>query len=258
MSMKKLSSVLIFIFVTAGIVICLTSSIFKNSIVKASSAQAARGFVVMELFTSQGCSSCPPADELLGKYAAQNNPNIIPLSFHVDYWNRLGWKDSFSNAGFSQRQRLYASSIPNSSIYTPQLIINGNEEMVGSEESKIASAVTKALALQPVVTIAIGSQQIKEGELIIQYSTTGNIAHNNILALLVQTRATTKIKAGENNGATLASYNVVRSMVSVPAKVAGSCTLTIPAGFISNNYSIVLLAQNTGSLKITGAVKKSI
>jgi hypothetical protein len=84
--MKKLSSVLIFIFVTAGIVIGLTSSIFKNSVVKLSSAQAAQGFVVMELFTSQGCSSCPPADELLGKYAAQNNPNIIPLSFHVDYF----------------------------------------------------------------------------------------------------------------------------------------------------------------------------
>ena len=254
--MKKLLFALLFLVVTAGI-LSLTSSAFRKPIAKITSAGAAEGFVVMELFTSQGCSSCPPADQLLGKYAAQNNPDIIPLSFHVDYWNRLGWKDSFSNASFSQRQRLYEKSIANSSVYTPQLIINGTQEMVGSEESKIASAVIKALALKPAVIITISRQEIKDGELIVQYSTTGNIGNNNILALLVQIRATTKIKAGENNGATLTSYNVVRSMVSVPAKGAGTCIVAIPAGFTANNYSIVLLAQNAGSLKITGAVKKS-
>src|SRR5579871_2087026 len=80
---------------------------------------------VLELFTSQGCSSCPPADELLGKYISKENENIFPLSFHVDYWNHLGWKDIFSMAAYSERQKKYASLLNLETIYTPQLIING-------------------------------------------------------------------------------------------------------------------------------------
>lgn len=102
--------------------------------------------VVMELFTSQGCSSCPPADALLGKYAGSSSRPIIPLSFHVDYWNRLGWSDPFSQPAFSQRQEWYRSRIPGSSLYTPQLVIDGKYELVGSNRTAIENLVQKELA----------------------------------------------------------------------------------------------------------------
>jgi len=117
--MKKIFFILLAFIVATGIVITTTSYNFKKQSIPANTVVVTNGFAVMELFTSQGCSSCPPADELLGKYAAQNNSNIIPLSFHVDYWNRLGWKDSFSTGEYSQRQRQYAQLFSNSSVYTP-------------------------------------------------------------------------------------------------------------------------------------------
>ncbi|MDN3658756.1 DUF1223 domain-containing protein [Ferruginibacter paludis] len=251
--MKKLvfGSVVIMAFI-AGSLSCCSA---KKSPEKGATTDTVHGFAIMELFTSQGCSSCPPADELLGKYAAQNNPNIIPLSFHVDYWNRLGWKDSFSDAAFSQRQRTYASQIVNSSVYTPQLVINGVTEMVGSEVNKVEAAVKMALLHKPSATIVVNSTEIKKDAIVIGYNITGNVSKADVLALLVQTKANTKIKAGENNGAMLTSYNVVRSMQSMPAKPAGTCTLALPSSFEKDKFSVVLLIQQKDNLAITGAAR---
>ena len=99
-----------------------------------------KNVAVLELFTSQGCSSCPPADRLLGTYTSKEN--VIVLSFHVDYWNRLGWIEPFSSKAFTERQYKYASAM-NTGVYTPQLVINGQSEMVGSDESKISATVKK-------------------------------------------------------------------------------------------------------------------
>src|SRR5450755_3698233 len=101
-----------------------------------------KNVAVLELFTSQGCSSCPPADRLLGTYTLREN--VIVLSFHVDYWNNLGWKDPFSSKAFTERQYNYASAI-HAEVYTPQLVINGQSEMVGSNESKISAVIKKVL-----------------------------------------------------------------------------------------------------------------
>src|SRR5215472_2525698 len=109
-----------------------------------SSRKSYSSFAVLELFTSEGCSSCPPADRLLPQLA--NDPNIIPLSFHVDYWDRLGWKDSFSNSEFSDRQKEYAKRFRLSSIYTPQLVVNGEFEMVGTNRSSAEAAIKKVFA----------------------------------------------------------------------------------------------------------------
>jgi hypothetical protein len=254
--MKKVFILPLFVMAIVGTSLSFCSA--KKSPARAVAADAGQGVAVMELFTSQGCSSCPPADELLGKYAAQNNPNIIALSFHVDYWNRLGWKDSFSDAAFSQRQRNYASQIENSSVYTPQLVINGATEMVGSQANSIDAAVKKALSQKPPVTINVNSREINNDAIVIGYTITGNIDHTNLLALLVQTKSSTKINAGENNGVTLTSYNVVKSMLTLPAKPAGSCKLAIPAVFEKNNCSVVLLVQRKDSLTIAGAVKTEL
>src|SRR6201998_1680178 len=101
--------------------------------------------VVVELFTSEGCSSCPPADELLGHLRqdlAAKNIQVIPLGFHVDYWNSLGWKDRFSSADFSQRQEQYAKSLKVDGPYTPQMVVDGEAEFVGNSSGQAQREIT--------------------------------------------------------------------------------------------------------------------
>src|ERR1700750_3357290 len=106
-----------------------------------------RSFAVLELFTSEGCSSCPPADRLLPQLASAD-AKILPLSFHVDYWDRLGWKDPFSNAAFSERQRAYINTLKIDGAYTPQMIVNGVDECTGSDKAALGSKLNKALDVQ--------------------------------------------------------------------------------------------------------------
>lgn len=251
-SMKKLLFILLGFAGAIAILIITISSNLKQSIL-AYKALSTNRFVVMKLFTSQGCSSCPPADELLDKYATQNKGNIIPLSFHVDYWNRLGRKDSFSTSDYSQRQHQDAQTFSNSSVYTSQVVINGTKEIIGSDENKVDEA--EAVGEIPIASITIKGNEITGDKIALQYSTTGNIANSNILALLVQNKALIKIKAGENDGAMLTSYNVVRSIVSSSAKTEGSCILPIPLNISLKDVSLVLFIQNKTSLKIAGAIK---
>ena len=254
-TVKKIITIPATLFLAVIVVTAVAFCSLKKSPAKNESPVATPGFAVMELFTSQGCSSCPAADELLGKYAAQNNPDIITLSLHVDYWNRLGWKDSFSDAAFSERQRRYARTIAGSSVYTPQLVVNGSTEMVGSDEAKITASIKRALSQKPIAAISISSHEVSNGTLKIKYAATGNLANTNVLALLVQNNAITKIKAGENKGAMLTGYNIVKTMVSNPAKTEGECRLEVPDAFEPGKFSVVLLLQQTDKLTITGVVK---
>src|SRR5271154_2289788 len=103
---------------------------------------ATKQSVVLELFTSQGCSSCPPADALLKKLSAENS-QLLPLSFHVDYWNYLGWKDPYSSPANTDRQRGYASAL-DGQVYTPELVVNGAVGVVGSDEGSVRNAIATA------------------------------------------------------------------------------------------------------------------
>ncbi len=108
----------------------------------ATSSKNSKSFAVLELFTSEGCSSCPAADRLLPQLM-KTDSNVVALSFHVDYWDNLGWKDAFSNASFTERQRRYGNQFHLESIYTPQLVINGEYELVGSNRQKAESLIKK-------------------------------------------------------------------------------------------------------------------
>lgn len=227
----------------------------KNDKVGEMNSKAASGFVVMELFTSQGCSSCPPADEILGKYALKNDEHIIPLAFHVDYWDRLGWIDSFSNSRYTQRQRDYASKFNLESVYTPQLIINGQKELVGSEEEAIATTVNKFLKEQPPVAINVSNKNIESGRVTISYSVNDPASNSSINAALVQAAVVTHIKAGENRGVKLTNYNVVRDLKTEVLSKTGNFTFPLPVHNITAGFSIVLFIQDNASGKITGAVK---
>ena len=216
------------------------------------------GFVVLELFTSQGCSSCPPADNLLAKYVLKNNDHIIPLAFHVDYWNRLGWTDTFSAAMYSARQNDYASLL-NSSVYTPQLIINGIKEFVGSDESKILHAVANGMKNKPAITIQI-NKIIKAGLLLsVDYILDKMYSNLSLHAALLQNKASTNIRKGENKGLELINYNVVRDFKTVAViSTVSTIDLQLPAGYSGKDFFIALCIQENATGKITGAVKKQL
>ena len=126
-------------------------------------------FALIELFTSQGCSSCPAADKLLSETLSQANiqgQNIIALSFHVDYWDRLGWKDPFSNASFTKRQSDYASKLKLETLYTPQAIVNGKYEFVGSNKTAMAAAFQKSLNSSPEIIFSKLTGSIQNNEFV--------------------------------------------------------------------------------------------
>src|SRR6186997_2744530 len=131
----------IIVFSVSLLTISFSTASLKNKIAKKQD-----GFVLIELFTSEGCSSCPPADEALEEIQKKyNDKNVLVLGYHVDYWNKLGWKDVFSDASFTQRQEYYSRIFHLNSIYTPQVVVNGKSEFVGSNKEKLISSIEEQL-----------------------------------------------------------------------------------------------------------------
>lgn len=175
--MKKLRYLLFLSIPLFTLWFCTSSSSVKekepgNSMQIETLKPGVKHVAVLELFTSQGCSSCPSADRLLDMYS--NKENVIALSFHVDYWNRLGWKDPYSSSEYTQRQYKYASSL-NSSVYTPQLVINGENEMVGSDAKRIDNTLKKAWSQDTKSDISIENVSLDNGKATINYTVSGNI-----------------------------------------------------------------------------------
>jgi hypothetical protein len=213
---------------------------------------------VLELFTSQGCSSCPSADELLGKYVGHANENIFPLSFHVDYWNYLGWKDIYSSSFYSERQKKYASVLNLESIYTPQLVINGNKECVGSNNANVSNAVTTSLKQSASVHI-VGEAVKMENRVVVNCSLEGDFKQDVLNVALVETKTSVLVKAGENNGETLNHYNVVRQweVINTVAE-KNNAVVELPKDVLFTNAKIILYTQNKETYKITGAAQLNL
>lgn len=208
---------------------------------------------VLELFTSEGCSSCPPADNLLPQLAKLDS-NIIPLSFHVDYWNRLGWTDPFSSSEYSERQRVYGQQFNLESVYTPQLVVNGQNELVGSSRSRAESAIKEALKEKTKVLLTVDNVKRNNDKLSFTVHAEGDFKRTDLLAALVQKQATMKVRAGENSGATLSHINVVRSFSGQPAADKNEFEIALPANLAKDNWQLIVYAQQKNDLKITGAV----
>lgn len=210
------------------------------------------GYTVLELFTSQGCSSCPSADALLQELDAEHE-NVIALSFHVDYWNYLGWEDPFSSPYFSARQTDY-TDVLKARTYTPQLVINGREELIGSRSTEIRRAVKKeqerSLSLIPSIETSSSGKTFS-----VSYSLEEAPAGCRVTALLVQPEATSSIRRGENRGKELHHVNVVRVMEHAPAATSGCFTLLAPEDMDLASAEVVLLVQNEQTMEIVGAVR---
>lgn len=216
---------------------------------------------VVELFTSEGCSSCPSADHLLTETlaaAAKTNRNIIGLSFHVDYWDRLGWKDPFSNHAFTKRQYAYGEHFKLSGVYTPQEVVNGQQEFVGSNRARQSSLLETALS-QPAsagVQLTVGSPSANIRS--VSYKLDGDLANAVLHVALVSKVAVTNVPRGENAGRKLVHNNVVRDFRTVSASPEGSVTLTFPGGFDPANGAIVAYIQGQQRLDIRGALQVNL
>lgn len=224
----------------------------------AEEAERRKGIAVVELFTSQGCSSCPPADKALkqiAEVAKQRGLKVYPLSFHIDYWDRLGWRDPYSQEDFTTRQTAYASKQPGNRIYTPQMIVNGTEEFIGSDKEKAHKYISSALRNRPRTTIELTAGKPGGSTLAVQYELGGNTANKAINIAVVQSPPENDVPRGENAGKKSMHINVVRAFrVVVPEDTKGSVTLELPEDFDRNiPYEVVGYVQDKSSYAITGA-----
>jgi hypothetical protein len=217
-----------------------------------------KGFAVVELFTSEGCSSCPPADAVVAKLEKESaDKPVYILAFHVDYWNRLGWKDVFSSAAYSNRQHQYAEWLHLSSVYTPQVVVNGSKEFVGSEEGTLLNTIKTDLQKNAAAQISLSDVKVDGNKVNLQYKTDGNIANSTLLVAVIEKAATNKIERGENEGRTLSHVQIVRGFTIVPVKADGAASVNLPNGFDARNYELIAFVQNTLTGTINGATKST-
>jgi hypothetical protein len=205
--------------------------------------------VLVELFTSQGCSSCPPADALLRRLDA--DPNIIALALHVDYWDYLGWRDLFADPRHSDRQRAYARAAGHRSIYTPQIVVQGDEQVVGTDERAVLHAVQSA-AERPG-TVAIDLLR-RTGEVHIRITGSALVDAPCLVQVVeVVPRETVEILRGENAGRLFEYRNIVRDWRPVGHwDGTAPWTATVP---VSADRSIVVLVQEAGPGAVLAAAR---
>ncbi|WDF54260.1 DUF1223 domain-containing protein [Mucilaginibacter sp. KACC 22063] len=215
------------------------------------------GAAVVELFTSEGCSSCPPADEALARLAKEYaGKPVYLLSFHVDYWDKLGWKDPYSNPDYTDRQKAYAKQL-NAQAYTPQAIVNGKKELIGSQSGTLHNLINASLKIMPENAISVGAS-FQNLALTATYKLHSVDDNDLVNVALVQDHATDRISAGENKGATLSHINVVRVFKTVKSKQSGEIKLDIPKDLSGKPFKLILYVQNKNDLHITAANTMSL
>jgi hypothetical protein len=199
------------------------------SIRKASATEAKPGAVLVELFTSEGCSSCPPADALLQKIAGKQTESgqfIVGISEHVTYWNQLGWSDPFSSDFYTERQNAYGQRFHLDSVYTPQMIINGEEQVVGSDSTALLRALREEQKPQPL-SVHINAVSAHDHFLVLDFSITGDTSSGaDLFAAITDDHAKSSVTRGENSGHTLSHVSVARSITRI-AKVNSQTKQTV-------------------------------
>jgi hypothetical protein len=176
-------------------------------------AGAKQKLSLVELFTSQGCSSCPPADRLAGELAKRDD--VIVLSYNVDYWDYLGWRDTLAKPEYSQRQYDYAHARGDGNVYTPQMIFNGSDHTVGSNAQKVEKALATANPLSNIMQIKRNAEEIS-----VSIEADAAVGDATLWLFAVAPKLQQAIARGENAGESIAYYNVVRNMVPA-AMIAG-------------------------------------
>jgi hypothetical protein len=222
---------------------------------------AARAPVVVELFTSEGCSSCPPADEVLESLEKAQpivEAEVIPLSLHVDYWNYIGWADPFSSAAFSERQNGYARVFARGQVYTPQMVVDGRAEFVGSREGQAREAIREA-SRQPKAAVSL-QKTGKDAAFSVKISgmpavSAGDTAE--VVFAVTESGLLSNVSRGENAGRRLTHTAVVRSLETI-GEVSGkefqaTRSPALDKSWRQANLRVVALVQERRSRRILGA-----
>ena len=223
--------------------------------------------VLVELFTSEGCSSCPPADALLKPVNGMKTASgqwIVGISEHVTYWNSLGWADPFSSSVYTDRQNAYGTSFGLDSVYTPQMVVNGRQQFVGSDKSRLERAIrTEQDQVQPVA-LRILAMNIAGDKVTVRFSASGEKTFYgaDILAVLAEDADQSSVLRGENSGRSLTHVSVARSITRV-AKLQSTAEQTVelpmPASFRGRaGHHVILFVQAKGNGRVLGADTKAI
>ncbi len=199
------------------------------------------GVAVVELFTSEGCSSCPPADVALAALERQS-PSVYALEFHVDYWDELGWPDRFSSPDWTRRQMAYARSLGGSKLYTPQMIVAGTDAFVGSDLSRAHADMVRALGKAASVHLSVHTRAAGPGTVAIDFEAPDAPTDATIDVAVVQHEATTDVREGENAGRTLHHVNPVRAFAAVRLP-SSTVTLKVPASLNRSNGEVIAFVQ---------------
>jgi len=207
------------------------------------------GPVVVELYTSQGCSSCPPADAYLHDLAKQEG--VVALALHVDYWDYIGWKDSFASPAHTARQKAYAHAQGHRMVYTPQMIVDGIYGVAGTKPAAVAEAISKHRAKPNPVKLDLRRE---DGTLHILATSRGpSPGRMDVTLFRYEPKATVAIKSGENAGRTLSYANIVTSMEPLGTWTgANRLRLSHP---VKGDQPLVVLIQESGHGPITAAAK---
>lgn len=213
--------------------------------------------VLVELFTSEGCSSCPPADRNLAFLERQQpvtKANIITLAFHVDYWDRLGWKDRFSSPLYSRRQEIYSQEFKLGSNYTPQMVVDGREEFVGSDSGRASKEILKATELEKA-TVEV---TLVDGRMTARISNAPRHTDATVYAAIAEDGISTRVERGENSGKTLEHVSVVRELKTLGMLAAektefdAAMDVQSPPDAKAENLKVVVFIQENESRRIVG------
>jgi hypothetical protein len=203
----------------AALAICLVAVRGQSANGRELAPNQKAGAILVELFTSEGCSSCPPADALLRQIDGKHTNSgqlIVGVSEHVTYWNHLGWSDPYSASAYTERQDAYGMRFRLDNIYTPQMVINGEQQLVGSDSASLLHALATAKE-QAQVSVQIGSASINSKALDIDFSVAGNLPSHGVevYAILADDSVRSDVLHGENAGRTLMHSSVARTMTRV-------------------------------------------
>ncbi len=221
----------------------------------AARAADAANTVVLELFTSQGCSSCPAADTLIRRLG-EADPSLVPLAFHVDYWDYLGWKDPYSAKEYTQRQYGYSRNFRDNEVYTPELVVNGLQAVVGSAEGDVKRAIAAARNTAPQAAIRFVPHQ---GAAAVEVTVAAAVvaAANQVSAEIWEIRfnrlSSTAVKAGENQGHTVTTANTVTAMrrLGTLSETPSRFTLAAPTN-PNDGVAVIVQRPNQGAIIAAG------
>jgi hypothetical protein len=218
-------------------------------------AADSRSPVIVELFTSEGCSSCPSADKLLAQIERTQpvpNAQVLVLSEHVDYWNRLGWRDPFSTHGFSERQSAYADAFRKEGVYTPQMVVDGQTEFVGSNDASAKKAIAEAAQKPKALVTVTGSDKLT-----VNVEQVPGAVNADVLLAITESGLRSDVRSGENSGRQLNHTGVVRQLTVLGQTHSGSFSAQaspqISADWNRANLQVVVFVQDRKTKRILGA-----